>query len=63
VEGEGGESLGQVSGVQSAGGADVLSVREGRLERMIPFVDTWILAVDLEARLIRVRGEWEPVED
>lgn len=63
VEGEGGQPLGQVSEVQSAGGADVLSVRDGRLERMIPFVDTWILAVDLEARLIRVRGEWEPVED
>ncbi len=63
VEGEGGEPLGEVREVQAAGGADVLCVRDGRRERLIPFVDEWIRSVDLEARRIQVRGEWEPVED
>jgi 16S rRNA processing protein RimM len=63
VEGEDGLGLGSVSEVQSAGGADVLVVRDGRIERMIPFVDEWIRAVDLQARRIQVTGEWEPTED
>jgi 16S rRNA processing protein RimM len=64
VEDERGRALGEVVEVMSAGASDVLVVRDGRLERMIPFVDHWVADVDLEARLIRVEGgdQWEAVE-
>ncbi len=62
VEDEAGSALGTVAEVFSAGASDVLVVRDGHEERMIPLVDEWVVAVDLEARCIRVRGaeQWEP---
>ena len=53
-----GKKLGAVQGFFDAGDAAVMVVRgEGRGERMIPFVDDYVKAVDREARRIVV--EWE----
>ena len=62
VLGEAGEPLGTVHDVFEAGASDILLVRSDQLERMIPLVEEWILEVDLDARIIRVRGtdQWEP---
>ncbi len=58
---EAGEALGTVSEVFEAGASDVLVVRQGEQERLIPLVEEWIQEVDLEARIIRVLGSenWE----
>jgi 16S rRNA processing protein RimM len=44
-----GEALGQVAGLLETGANDVLQVRDGDQERLIPFVDAVIQQVDLEA--------------
>lgn len=59
VRHEAGGVLGTVREVFSAGGSNVLVAVADDGERMIPFVDDWVLSVDLEARLIVVTGEWE----
>lgn len=51
------EALGTVSGLLSTGAHDVLQVREGDDERLIPFVAAYVLEVDLAAR--RVKVAWE----
>lgn len=56
-----GESLGRVSSIISAAANDVLAVQEGegdqKHERLLPFVGSVVLAVDVTAGVIRV--EWE----
>jgi 16S rRNA processing protein RimM len=54
VENEAGEALGEVGGLISTGAHDVLQVRDGETERLIPFVAAYVLDVDLAARRIRV---------
>jgi 16S rRNA processing protein RimM len=58
---EGDRSLGRVDRVFEAGSADVLVVRDGALERLIPLVEPWVTEVDLERREIRVTDaeQWE----
>lgn len=48
------QSLGQVSRLIETGANDVLVVRDGESERLIPFVGHVVKAVDVAARLIRV---------
>ncbi len=62
VQDEAGAPLGEVAEVFEAGAADVLVVRQGEAERLIPLVEAWICEVDLLRRLIRVRGaeQFEP---
>ena len=40
------------STVPTAGAADVLVIRDGQAERMIPLVDDWVAEVDIEGREI-----------
>lgn len=52
-----GESLGKVAGLLETGANDVLRVvAEGQAERLLPFVDAVVLAVEKDAGRIRV--EW-----
>ncbi|MCL1860051.1 MAG: ribosome maturation factor RimM [Proteobacteria bacterium] len=53
VRDEAGEPLGEVTGLLSTGAHDVLQVRDGEMERLIPFVAAYVLDVDLAARSIR----------
>ena len=52
VEGE--RSYGRVREVFCAGASDILVVDDGECERLIPFVEPWVVAVDLERRLIEL---------
>ncbi|NMG28472.1 ribosome maturation factor RimM [Aromatoleum evansii] len=52
-----GESLGTVEALMSTGAHDVLQVRDGEEERLIPFVAAYVLKVDLSSRTIRV--DWQ----
>jgi len=51
------EALGTVEALMSTGAHDVLQVRDGDEERLIPFVAAYVLDVDLAARTIRV--DWQ----
>ncbi|CAI10188.1 ribosome maturation factor RimM [Aromatoleum aromaticum] len=51
------EALGTVEALMSTGAHDVLQVRDGDDERLIPFVAAYVLDVDLAARTIRV--DWQ----
>lgn len=53
---DGDRDLGRVVDVLSAGAADVLVIRDGATERMIPLVDDWVVAIDTQARAIEVTG-------
>ncbi len=53
----GNEPLGEVVDLMETGANDVLVVKEGRSERLIPFVDPWVISVDLEGEQIRV--DWD----
>ncbi|MDR2881400.1 MAG: ribosome maturation factor RimM [Azoarcus sp.] len=53
VRDEAGEALGEVTNLLSTGAHDVLQVRDGDTERLIPFVAAYVLDVDLAARSIR----------
>jgi 16S rRNA processing protein RimM len=44
-----GEALGRVAGLLETGANDVLQVRDGERERLIPFVEAVVKEVDLEA--------------
>ncbi|HNA30456.1 MAG TPA: ribosome maturation factor RimM [Thiobacillaceae bacterium] len=44
-----GEALGRVEGLLETGANDVLQVRDGETERLLPFVDAVVKEVDLEA--------------
>ena len=44
-----GEVLGRVEGLLETGANDVLQVRDGETERLLPFVDAVVKEVDLEA--------------
>lgn len=57
VQNVAGVPLGEVSGLLSTGAHDVLEVREGDTERLIPFVAAYVLKVDMAARVIQV--DWE----
>ncbi|MBD5801040.1 Ribosome maturation factor RimM [Azoarcus sp. Aa7] len=57
VVNESGESLGTVESLMSTGAHDVLQVRDGDEERLIPFVAAYVLDVDLSGRTIRV--DWQ----
>ena len=52
-----GALLGTVSGLLSTGAHDVLQVQDGETERLIPFVASYVTAVDMAARCITV--DWE----
>lgn len=52
-----GEELGNVAGLLESGSSDILQVhnlKDGKSERLIPFVDQVIMKVDLEAHQITV---------
>lgn len=59
---DGEHRLGVVVAILSAGSADVLVIRDGDEERMIPLVDDWVTSVDTRAREIVVVGseQWDP---
>lgn len=54
VVNEAGEALGTVASLIATGANDVLVVREGKVERLLPFVDAVIKHVDMSAQTIRV---------
>ncbi len=54
---ESGDTLGTVASLLSTSVHDVLQVRDGDTERLIPFVAAWVLDVDLAAR--RIRTAWQ----
>lgn len=60
VRGAAGEPLGRVIRVFTNGAHEVLAVRDGRRERLLPFVAAVVRRVDLEARTIEVdwRADW-----
>ena len=49
-----GESLGQVRELMATGANDVLVLRDGDVERLLPFVDAVVKSVDLAAGVITV---------
>jgi 16S rRNA processing protein RimM len=49
--------LGKVTGLLSTGAHDVLQVLDGKTERLIPFVASYVTTVDMVAQTIQV--EWE----
>lgn len=51
-----GEALGRVDGLLETGANDVLQVRDGETERLLPFVEAVVKEVDLEAG--RVVVDW-----
>lgn len=57
VVNDAGDALGKVEALMSTGAHDVLQVRDGDEERLIPFVAAYVLDVDLAARVIRV--DWQ----
>jgi len=57
VTNQSGEPLGTVEALMSTGAHDVLQVRDGDDERLIPFVAAYVLDVDLASRTIRV--DWQ----
>ena len=57
VENAAAETLGTVSSLLSAGAHDVLDVRDGDAQHLIPFVAAYVDGVDLEAGVIRV--QWQ----
>jgi 16S rRNA processing protein RimM len=57
VRNERDESLGTVSAMISAAANDVLVVREGETERLLPFVAHVVLQVDVNSGVIRVAWE------
>ena len=57
VVNEKGEQLGEVSGVFSNGGHEVLRVQHAGGERLIPFVAAVVLSVDLGSAVVSV--DWE----
>jgi len=54
--------LGVVKDVFCAGASDILVIVEGHDERLIPFVDDWVVSVDVHQRRIEIRdgARWEP---
>lgn len=52
-----GTLLGRVTGLMSTGAHDVLQVQDGDGERLIPFVASYVVAVDMPSKTIQV--EWE----
>jgi 16S rRNA processing protein RimM len=59
VESSSGQRLGIVESLMETGAQDVLVVRDGEVERLIPFVRGPIIRkVDLGSR--RIEAEWEP---
>lgn len=54
---EGGEALGRVDSLISTGAHDVLQVRDGDTERLIPFTPGYVPEVDLNARRLVVAWE------
>jgi 16S rRNA processing protein RimM len=62
VVNEQGVLLGVVDHLFSAGASDILVVREGQFERLIPLVDDWVQEVDLTKRIIHISGseQFEP---
>ncbi|MDR3212917.1 MAG: ribosome maturation factor RimM [Azoarcus sp.] len=53
VRDEAGEMLGEVAGLISTGAHDVLQVRDGDTERLIPFVAAYVNDIDITERTIR----------
>lgn len=54
-----GVALGRISHLLATGSNDVMVVRDGGRERLLPFIlDDYVKAVDLEAR--RVTVDWDP---
>lgn len=57
VVNEQGQTFGKVSGLLSTGVHDVLQITDGEQERLIPFVPTYVPAVDLTSGRITVTWE------
>ena len=53
-----GAYLGEVVSLMETGANDVLVVRDGKRERLIPFLSETVLEVDLEGGVIR--ADWDP---
>jgi 16S rRNA processing protein RimM len=60
VRGQDDAALGLVSAIDDHGAHPILSIVDGERERLVPFVGHYIVAVDLEIRLIRVdwHADW-----
>jgi 16S rRNA processing protein RimM len=58
VVGQAGSRLGVVESLDDHGAHAILVVRDGELERLIPFVDAYLLGVDLVGR--RIELDWGP---
>ena len=60
VRGQNDAALGSVSALDDHGAHPILIVVDGERERLVPFVGDYIVAVDLDARLIRVdwHADW-----
>jgi 16S rRNA processing protein RimM len=60
VRGQHDAALGSVSAIDDHGAHPILILVDGEHERLVPFVGHYIVAVDLEARLIRVdwHADW-----
>lgn len=58
---EGVINYGVVTNLLNFGACDILVVRDGAFERMIPFVKQWIQSVDLEKKTIEILDgeQWE----
>lgn len=52
-----GEALGRVESLLETGAHQVLVVKDGEVERLLPFVDQVVKAVDVPGRCIRVAWE------
>jgi len=48
--------LGEVHDVFEAGASDVLVIRRGSEERMVPLLEDWIIDINLDSKQIRIRG-------
>ncbi len=51
------ELLGEVEDLMETGANDVMIVKQGGQERLIPFIDPWVVEVDLDQQAITV--DWE----
>jgi len=50
------KSLGKVIEIMNSGAHDVLRVKQGESETLVPLVDAWVVEIDLDCRRIQVNS-------
>ena len=50
------KSLGKVIEIMNSGAHDVLRVKQGESETLVPLVDAWVVEIDLDGRRIQVNS-------